>query len=271
MKNKLKEYFKSVAINLSLVAHNMENMLLKNTDVENKSGNGGSFEIQKEHKNDVLNKMRRGEKHEEYVQYYYKLLELADKVDVNSKMFSKYKDNINFDTFDQTYIDPLTGEKETITENYIDPSKHIDKKREFNNPKINEHYKFIKTIKFNYSLGDIYSDGYKTIDFEPSNIFKTNNYNKLDFINVRSFNEENLLFEFWLKKDTNLYSKLDQGYDFSIKDYDVIGELKMLDSFVEYYLNKKNTYKIDKYISLNEYNNHIILTFGGKQINEQQN
>lgn len=268
MTNKIKDFVRSLIINTSVAAYGLENKFTKNTDVENKSNTDGGIEIQKEHKNEVLNKLNRGEKHVEYVEYFYKLLELADNVKLTPDLFNKYKDNYNNDeNFDYDLRDRW-GNKKVIEEGEVNGyEEKFNTNVNFNNKnlyetrtlveKLNKHYEFIKSYKHEYTsdFGENYESN---IDFLPKQLTHYE-YTLIDFVNFRKFNNNGgLVFEFWLKNDVSGLTGIENR----------INTLNTIEGFITYCYNKKNIYSIGKLLSTNMLNTHLVLTFGGTEIFE---
>lgn len=73
--NEIKNALIGILLNTSIGLANVENSLLKNND---ETGNTGNKIQINNIKNNLLATMKRGEMNEEYVQYYYKILEKAE-------------------------------------------------------------------------------------------------------------------------------------------------------------------------------------------------
>jgi hypothetical protein len=272
MGNKIKDFVKSIMINASVAAFNLENKLVKNSDVENRSMTDGAINISKEHKNDVLNKLRRGERHEEFITYYYQLLKKADEVVIDENLFKKYKDNIdlseNFDFGAKDFHDKsIEFNDDNESKRYFE---NQPKKRE-RLMKFNEHYQFIKDIKFTWNGSDSITTAGQNIYFKPNNLTK-NEISSLDFVRLRKFNDSELIIELWFNEETNLsldrMSPLELVNNNILKNnINIINEdlIKDLYQITYSHYNDLYVYNLTGFLIKERINNNIIFVFKGNE------
>lgn len=252
------KFIKSLLINGALTMNALENKLIKNTDVENKSNNDPMI-IEKDHHISLINEMRRGEKNQEYVDYFYKLLDKADKVVINEELVKRVG-NLDQETFELLtgqagMIDPVTGKViEGTVEQGTDMLREYlesggDKNKVARVVKLNAHYKLIRDIKVKYAEEDYFSDDSSNINFYPDDLI-SDIKKQLDFIRLREFNESEIILEFWYRS-INLF------------DNDFIKQLTKIDHL---YNRNVETYELEEYLDTYIYEGSTVVVYRGKDL-----
>ena len=199
---------KGAIINLSVAMFNIENNFIKNTNIENKSSESPII-IKKQSRSDVLNKMDKGEKHQEYIEYFYKILEASDEI------FNRKYDivsNENDFTYKINYIEGDEYTNEDFNLNYDGVSlsplhktalKYISIKNVDKFWEINFFIDRYLNLSDNYDTHDMGMMSSYTLvdDFKKINKISLNryqneyNFNKLEFKKVDE-NNSHIIIQF---------------------------------------------------------------------------
>jgi len=109
---KIKNIFISFFIRLSLSASKVEKNLIKNTNDNDHTGNSNEI---RNIENDILKSLYNGEYNKEYVQKFYKILKMADKISYDRYDFKDedfYKKTNMEDSKDVKIVDMITNKVE---------------------------------------------------------------------------------------------------------------------------------------------------------------
>jgi hypothetical protein len=236
----LKNLFVSLFIRISLTFSKLENDLLKNSKDKIYSGDGSEVDnIQ----NELLKSLRKGEYNKQYVDKFYKILKMSDKVLEGDKFILK---NIS--------------KKYGMNEGNEDLTFYLNSNISYSNPRTEQRY----NSKDGYELENIIKNNIEVLNpleiikgekpikitkIKSKNIKRENKIEEYcEYLHIKKYEGSSKLLEFYINKNIDLIKLID--------DFKQTDNIFFKDNYGEYI-----DYNLIEYIGSDELNNYNILKF----------